>query len=428
MPKEIVNLNNPENFTVLSGLARPLDQKGWSRFYLTPRGQPKSVVFVFDSVSRALLYELQPGTAVSLWKSLGDEFISRIEYEAYAISDQAKNFRFQTEFVFGDAKIPDATLDVRISVSQPDDVAISVAEGGDPAKELCWAVKSHLDRVFTEIQFEDIDSLQQFADGVHSAVRSTRIDHPYLVLEHTTIQYSLPKSIEEAFEEIQEERVKRKTIIEKSKREYAETEQKRRIEKLSRETQLEIDELELERLGITDARIRLLMRDPEKRAQYLEELYKHQMDLLRHSQAQDKELIDMKLETIRRFRDRVLDESSDIKDLQQLLNLVGQTVLPTSERHILSTVVPGGLAAIPQLEDKTFREEGALPSDEESQESEEPTSSTTPEALEQEEEASPPVKPKRRRRRPRSLTRSTQIAQDAETEESATDGDEESDS
>lgn len=400
MEKEIISLNSAENFTLLSGLAQPLDEKGWSRIYLTPRGRPKSIVFVFDSVGNRLLHELQPGVAISLWRSLKDEFIDGIKYKAYAISDQAKNCRFQATFTFGDVKIPDATLDLRISVSQSDDVAISVVEGGDPVKELCRSVKSHLDRVFTEIQFEDIDSLQQFAEGVHAYVHATRVEHPYLVLEQVTIQYNLPKSIEEAFGQIQEERIKRKTLAEKSQREYAEAEEKRRLERLRQEAQLELDELELERLGFTDASFRLLMRDPEKRTQYLDKLYDHRMALLKRSQEQDVELINMQLETIRKFRDRVLDESSSIEELQQLLKLVSRTRLSQPEGPVLSTVVQGEFPSVSQLKDRTAEESAPLLSDNAFQEPEEPASSEE-EAEENRPEVLEPTKPKRSRRRPR---------------------------
>ena len=163
MSNEVVTLNSSENFTVVSGLVQCLDERGWDKIWKPLAGRPKSTVFVFDAVNNRLLYELDSNDRVSLKSRLLDP-LQGIRYKAFAVSAQSKTFRFQTEFIFGDTKVPRTILETRFHVTQSDDVAISVAEGGDPVKEVCNSIKSYLDVAFKEICLENIDSLQHFTD------------------------------------------------------------------------------------------------------------------------------------------------------------------------------------------------------------------------------------------------------------------------
>ena len=179
-------------------------------------------------------------------------------------------------------------------------------------------------------------------------------------------------------------------------------------------------------MGIKDARTRLLLRDPEKRAEYVEELYRHQMELLHHSQDQDKELIDLQMETIRTYRDKALDETADIEDLKKLLSLVGSTVSAPTGVHPLSDVKPEDEEAKTShlLETDAIEGESVADTDEKPPEQEE----SPQDSEEKDADKEPEKKPARRRRRPRS--RSTSKAKSAEPseEETSSDSSEESNS
>ena len=126
---------------------------------------------------------------------------------------------------------------------------------------------------------------------------------------------------------------------------------------MKRQAELELDELELSRLGITDPRIRLLMRDPKKRMEYLDQIYQQQMDLIKQSTEQDKDMLHIRLDTIEKFRDKALSEFSGVEELEQLLSLISQTTGIPSSQSILSSVTTSDSRAFPQLEEKYENED-----------------------------------------------------------------------
>jgi hypothetical protein len=316
----IINFEDEQNFTLAAALVQELDDSAWSQKKLggAPMGRARSKVFVFDSVTNRKLYELGPDEKISLGDIAKDK-LRKVVYRAFAVSQQIQSFQLASPFHFGNVKFPEVLLDLQIKTDNFEDVAINVIEDNDPVRELCNKVKSKLDLKFKAIKFEDIDNVYEFTTSVYDTVEELNISHPYIELVSTGIQLNIPKSIEDAFEEIQSQRIKAKT-----------TEEKFIADKVEKETSLSINELELTRLGITDANVRLVMGDPIKRELYLEQLYEKQMELLEHSKDKEKQRIEMNLETIRQFRDKVIDDQTDLDELKALLRVTEDTSLMNS--------------------------------------------------------------------------------------------------
>jgi hypothetical protein len=193
---------------------------------------------------------------------------------------------------------------------------------------------------FKKIYLGNIDKLQDFMDQMHETVESvqTKVSHPYLTLEGITAQVELPKEVEDAFQRRHEELIKHKEAVESKEHEYVQKQEEYKVKKLEQSEQFELDELELKRLGVTSVQVRLLMRDPQKRAEYLDQLYQQQMDLMEQGRKQNKELLDMRLNTIEKYRDKVMSEHSGISDLIQLLNIIGQTTATSPGTNMFSVV------------------------------------------------------------------------------------------
>lgn len=348
MTEQVFNLDNTDNFTEKSGLVQEIEQGGWRLPWRPLVGRPKSTVYVFNASTRSQLYKLAFEEQVELKNKMTD-MLRGVKYAVYAASEQHKTLRFKTEFMLGDTTIPDMILELQISTNRPDDTVIAVVEGGDPVKELCHSVKSKLDSSLlgspiAEDDLQDINSLQQFVDSVGAVVNDTKVDHPYLSLEKITAQgllKSVTRVLQESQKQKREEAQRRQRAIENPEEEVRKIEQEYRLKKLEKRLELELNEFELKRLGITDARIRLIMGDPDNRAQYLKELYQQQMALFVEGQKQDRELHDLRLEIIRAFQERVLDEHSNIDDLRQILILTDKSTT-AQPREFLNSVIPDG--------------------------------------------------------------------------------------
>lgn len=332
MSTEIPNLDNAMNFTKTSGIVFQLGDG------VPPVGRPMSKVLVFDKLGRNLKYFLNDGQTLGLAKHVLDK-VNKAQYLVVSVTTLSKFFRFKTDFNFGDLKVSDVMVETRLKTAKPDEIAVGYAEDGDPVKDICYMIKAHLSKVFTEIRLEDLDNLQEFTDGVSKRVREMKISHPYLELEEVSVQYKLPKEIEEAFEEIQKHRFEQKKAKERADREYKELEQSQRLEQLRNEFDLKVKELQLERLGITDIRIRLLMTDPERRAQYLDEIYKFQMDQLKERREQATELLKMKREIIRKHFDAISTDVTDAKQVEKILKLLDESGAAYPGESLLGTVV-----------------------------------------------------------------------------------------
>lgn len=209
MSVEILNLDSQKNFTRESGVVLELDAG------VVPVGRPKSKVFVFDKAGRNLRFALDDREHIGLKDRLSDK-LGKTEYMAIASSTLTKTFRFTTDFSFGDLKVADVMVEARLMGKAPDEIAIAYAENGDPVRDICYKIKAHLSRVFTEIRLENLDNLQQFADGVFHRVEDMKIDDPYLSVEGVSVQYKLPTDIEQAFEEIHKQRIEQKKAKERA--------------------------------------------------------------------------------------------------------------------------------------------------------------------------------------------------------------------
>jgi hypothetical protein len=357
MSNEVLDLSTQDNFTLQSGLVHQLSEEGWNRIWKPLAGHPKSTVFVFDRINNGLIYKLGSNDRVSIRSRLVHP-VAGVKYKAFAVSNQSKTFCFQAEFIFGDTKPLRTMLQIRIRINdkedneKQDDLAIAFVDGADPVRELCYSIKAYLDVAFKKIYLGSIDSLQAFMDQMHETIEAVQaqVSHPYLTLESTTAQLELPKEIEDAFQRRHEERIKHKEAVESKEHEYIQKQEVYKVKKLEQSEQFDLDELELKRLGVTSVQVRLLMRDPQKRAEYLDQLYQQQMDLIEQGRKQNKELLDIRLDTIEKYRDKVMSEHSGIGDLIQLLNLISQTTA-TSPGTNMFDVVGADIAqkAFPQV-------------------------------------------------------------------------------
>lgn len=332
MSSDFFDLNGDVNFTKASGVVFQLDEG------VIPVGRPKSKVFVFDEKGRNLKYALDEHEQIGLKDRLMDK-MNKTQYFAIAATTLTKNLRFKSDFNFGDLKVPDVIVEAKLKSKAPDDIAIAFAEGGDPVKDICYTIRTRLSRVFTEIRLESLDNLQIFHDGVFHRVEEMRVDDPYLSLEGVSVRLTLPKDIEQAFEEIHKQRIEQKKVKERAEREYEELKQQQKLKELASESELKLKELQLERLGITDIRIRLLMTDPEKRAQYLDELYKLQMDQLRESREQASELLKMKRDIIHQHFKAISSDMTDSKQVEKILKLLDESGAAFPRESLLGTVV-----------------------------------------------------------------------------------------
>jgi len=330
---EVANLKSDTNFSKSSGIIYQIEDGA------SLEGRPKSKVYVFTKVGKNLKYILDEGNKISFIKSLSDK-LHKASYSGISVSLLTKFLRFTTDFSFGDLKVADVMVETRLKAKEPDDIGISFIEEGDPVKDICFMIKAHLSRVFTEINLENLDNLQQFTDNVYHRVEEMKITHPFLNLEGVSVQYKLPPDIEKAFEDIQKERIELKKIEARSAREYEEVQQAQKIEQLKGEADLKLKELQLERLGIDDIKIRLLMTDPEKRAQYLDEIYNFQMDLLKERREQASELLKMKREIIRKHFEAASTDMTDYKELEKILKLLDQSAANISAESVLGTMMP----------------------------------------------------------------------------------------
>ncbi len=341
MEHEVPKLEAQSNFTKTSGIIYELDQNA------EIASRTKSKVFVFANIGRNLRYILNEGQKISFAK-LMKEKISKIDSMAISVSSLPKFFRFITDFNFGDLKVTDVMVETQLKSKAHEEIAITFAEGGDPVKDICYMIKSSLGRVFTEIRLEDLDNLQQFTDRVFGRVSEMEIKHPFLDLEKTSVQYKIPEDIEQAFEEIQKEKIEQKKAKARADREQEEIEQAQRIEQLKNKFDMEIKEYQLDRLGIENNEIRLLMTDPDKRAQYLDDIYTFQMNKLRAQTELVIESLKKKQELILRY----FEKSSDVmdhKEMEKILNLIDQSIMSFSGESVLGKIVKEKMPEYEQL-------------------------------------------------------------------------------
>ena len=306
--------------TLQSGIVEQFHRETQNRPW-KPTGRPKSTVCIFDARYDRLLYTLDSNDKVSMISRLRDPR-EGVTYKAIAVSSQSKTVRFEAEFVFGDTKVPSVALEIRIRTTEPDEVAVSFVGGGDPVTELCNSIRAYLDTAFKKVYLRDVDKLEDFMSQTQNIVENIKVSHPYLILEGAIAELKLPTAIEDTLQKRYEELSRHNEVIESRKHELVEKEKEYELSKmelrheleckeLTRRQELEAWEYEESLLGITSIGARLLMRDPGKRAAWLDRLYQEQMDWLK-----------LRRDTIEKYREKVMSEYSEIGDLVQILKLI----------------------------------------------------------------------------------------------------------
>jgi hypothetical protein len=333
MQNEVLRLDSNLNFTKESGLVYELDEKA------EIVSRVKSHVFVFSKVGRNLKFSLAENAKIGILQKI-KQMVEKDVCFTISVSFLPRFFRFRTDFNFGDLKVTDVMVETQLKakIDNVEDIAVTYAEGSDPVKDICYMLKSHLSRVFTEIRLEDLDNLQEFTESVYKRVSEMRVEHPFIALVKTSVQYKIPEDIEKAFEEIQKEKIDQKKARARANREKDEMEHAQELEHLKSKLDMELKEFQLDKLGIQDGDIRILMSDPDKRTKYLEDIYSFRREI-------HKTQTDFIIDTVKKKQELILryfEQSSkviDHKEMKEILKLIDDSIIAFTGESFLNKIV-----------------------------------------------------------------------------------------